>query len=250
MPVTLTQHCPETLGTERPASSMRPASSRTDGTNRWLRVAIACVILGASGAVRWWQDQRVQAVLQTGKRSPFPLKDLPTTLGTWRGEPVTPDEQIVRATGCSDSVFRHYVDQATGAGLEAYILYGPPPAMVGHQPEICYPTAGYKQVGHTITRPVAIGPIQAPFLSFAYAKGEGGETDLQEVYYAWRLNGPWTTSGGTMKQFERIPGLFKVQIARRLTDHERRDVGNPCEAFLHVLLPELEQRLSGTGKSG
>jgi hypothetical protein len=51
---------------------------------------------------------------------------------------------------------------------------------------------------------------------------------------------------GTYKRFERIPGMLKVHLARRVTEHERRDIGNPCEAFLEALLPEVERRLAGT----
>ena len=46
----------------------------------------------------------------------------------------------------------------------------------------------------------------------------------------------------TIKQFERVPGMYKVQLARRLTEQERRDVGNPCESLLEVLVPEIERR--------
>ena len=38
--------------------------------------------------------------------------------------------------------------------------------------------------------------------------------------------------------------MYKVHLARRVTEQERRDVGNPCESLLEVLLPELERRLA------
>jgi hypothetical protein len=66
------------------------------------------------------------------------------------------------------------------------------------------------------------------------------------VYFSWRYNNKWSPDVGKQKHFERIPSMYKVQVARRVSDHERRDVGNPCEAFLQELLPDLEQRISAT----
>ena len=36
--------------------------------------------------------------------------------------------------------------------------------------------------------------------------------------------------------------MYKVQLARRVSGRERRDIGNPCESFLAALLPEFERR--------
>ena len=38
--------------------------------------------------------------------------------------------------------------------------------------------------------------------------------------------------------------MYKVHLARRLTVQERRDVGNPCESLLGILVPEIEHRLA------
>jgi hypothetical protein len=64
------------------------------------------------------------------------------------------------------------------------------------------------------------------------------------VYYTWRYNGRWTPDVGKQKQFERISGMYKVHVARRLTDRERRDVANPNEAFLESLVTEMERQMS------
>ena len=62
------------------------------------------------------------------------------------------------------------------------------------------------------------------------------------MYYSWRYLGHWSPDVGTHKQFERVPGMYKVQLARRVSGRERRDIGNPCESFLAALLPEFERR--------
>ena len=47
------------------------------------------------------------------------------------------------------------------------------------------------------------------------------------------------------KEMERVPGMYKVQVARRLLPSEARTLDNPCEAFLEALLPVLEARIKG-----
>jgi EpsI family protein len=206
-------------------------------------VLVVCALLAASGAIRWTQAQRFQAVSEASKESPFPLEDLPLTLGSWRGEPAKLDDQIARATGATDHILRRYVNQATGVKLDLIVLYGPATSVFIHRPETCYPSAGFELAEAAATHTVQAGDLRAPFRALVYARGEGGQAERQEVYYSWRYAGHWTPDVGTFKQLERIPGMYKVHLDRSVTEHEKRDVGNPCEAFLQELLPALEQRV-------
>jgi hypothetical protein len=228
------------------APALPPAGARrAAGVARWARVLLACSVLAASGGIRWWQARRVEAVLRDGRNAPFALDELPMVLGDWRGEATTLDPKIARRTGATSLITRRYVDQRTGATLEAIILYGPSTEVYGHVPEVCYLAAGYEKAAGPDSRKVRVGGREVPFRSLVYSKGEGGQADLHEVYYSWRYSTHWSPDVvGKYKQFERIPGMLKVHLARRVTEHERRDIGNPCEAFLEVLLPELERRLA------
>ena len=227
-----------------PATPTGPRPAPAASAARWARLALVCALLVGSGLYRAHQAAQVGALLESGKHSPFPLETLPLNLGPWRGEPAELDPEIARRTGAVDKIFRRYVNQQTGVRLEVIVLYGPSTDMYIHMPEVCYPKAGYEQVGTTELRPIDSDGGERPFRSLVYAKGQGGQTELQEVYYSWRYNGHWSPEVGTQKQFERIPGMYKVHIYRPVREQERRDVGNPCEAFLRELLPELEHRIS------
>ncbi|WP_406701325.1 exosortase-associated EpsI family protein (plasmid) [Singulisphaera sp. Ch08] len=229
-----------------PVSPAAEAGSKS-GLARWGRVALACIVLTISGGVRWWQVRQVEAVLRDGRIAPFPLDDLPLVLGDWRGEETKIDPKIARRTGATDLITRRYVDQRTGATLEAIILYGPSTEVYGHTPEVCYQAAGYEKVAGPDARTIDVGSLPVPFRALVYSKGEGGQSELHEVYYSWRFARHWSPDViGTYKRFERIPGMLKIHLARLVTEHERRDIGNPCEAFLEVLLPEVERRLAAT----
>jgi hypothetical protein len=210
-----------------------------------MRVGLVCALLIGSAAVRWWQERRIAGELAEGReRARFDLKTIPMTIGPWKGSDTVLDPQIARATGADQHVTRRYVNGDTGVGLDLILLYGPAVEMYTHIPEYCYPAAGYATAGEVVNREVVAGSYKAPFRSLVYSKGEGAQADLQEVYYSWWRNGFWSPDIGTQKQFERIPSMYKVQLARRITGRERRDVGNPCEAFLKELLPQIERRIA------
>ncbi len=212
-----------------------PAAARVG-----LAAFLVCVLLVASGAVRGWQAARVESALETGRKvARLDLETVSETLGPWRGETFAVDEQIARSAGADQIVTRRYVNENTGAAVELILLYGPAADVFLHSPEVCYPSAGYE---------LAAGPESkqvdgVPFRALAYRKGEGVSFDFQEVYYSWRFGGKWSPEAGIRKRFERIPGMYKVHVARRASPGERRDVGNPCEAFLAVLTPELRALL-------
>lgn len=209
----------------------------------WGRAALACLLLAVSGGIRMRQVGRLETALRDGRTAPFALESVPMNLGDWQGEATTIDPKIARRTGATDLVTRKYVDRRTGATVEAILLYGPTTEVYGHAPEVCYQAAGYHKVQGPEARSIAAGEARAPFRSLVYAKGEGGRAELHEVYYSWRFTRHWSPDvAGSYKRFERIPGMLKVHLTRRVTEHENREVGNPCEALLDVLVPELERR--------
>jgi hypothetical protein len=234
---------------ERPVASADPPGTAFP----WGRVLVACAVLVAAAGARWLQARQVQAVLNSGRTAPFALKTLPKRLGAWTapedGEG-TLDPEVAQITGAVDYVKRHYVNDQTGVGVDVLVLYGP--ATIAHRPEICYPGAGYQLVDGPRIRKFAVPGGQAVFLSLIFAKGEeGAPLDRQQVFYALRypghypgLSDQWTYEFD-YKRIARVPGLYKIQLTRRVGEQERYDISNPCEAFLEAMLPEMEQRISG-----
>jgi hypothetical protein len=220
-------------------------ASRPPARMPWARLVAVAAILAGSGGSRLWQERRVERSLMEGRVSPFPLADLPMDLGAWKGRETTLDPRIVRGSGSTDIITRRYVDQGTGVGLDVVVLYGPTSDMFIHTPELCYPAAGYDPLPGTVERPIGgggAGPV--PFRSLAFTKGEGGLAETQEVYYSLWYDGRWTTQSTSPKASRRIPGMYKVQVCRRISTRERRDLDNPCEPFLASLVAEIESRMA------
>lgn len=225
------------------------AKARLSRGGLWLRVGLAVAILSASAVARTWQAGRVDQILREGRKPPFTLKELPMEIGSWKGYDDVVDEQIIRITGSTDSIFRSYQHQVTGQRVAVLVLFGPCTAMYGHTPEVCYPATGYSQLRDTRSRNVKSvdGGTSWPFRELTYTKGEGGQTEIQDVFYTWRYSGRWTPDPSTYREYERIPSMFKVQAARRVL-HEKEldllDVDNPCEDILALMMAQIDQRIA------
>jgi len=222
-------------------------------------MTLACAFLGGSGAVRAWQDYRFATVQGRVVSSPFPLTDLPTVLGDgeWRvreGAESTLDPEVAQVAGCTDSLIRTYTNSMTGVNLTVLILFGPAQNVFGHVPEVCYPAAGYQMVEAGLLRGVPIGPGSvAEFRSQVYAREGQKRSRRDEVYYAFRHNDRWTPDPQRYwKEFRHRPSMFKVQVQRPVPVSERREVSNPTEQFLALLIAQIEERIAAApnGREG
>jgi EpsI family protein len=109
-----------------------------------------------SGSTRWWITTGLLlgafALLHTLSHgesivSRQPLRDLPYTLGTWKGEERPIQERIVQAVGVSDYTNRNYFDQA-GRPVQLYIGYyaSQRTGDTIHSPKNCLPGAGWDPI--------------------------------------------------------------------------------------------------------
>jgi Protein of unknown function (DUF3485) len=244
----------------RPDVSEPTPAPATRNRGAVVYVVAICALFVASGLVRWRQDRRISQGLRQGLAQVVPLERIPLVLGAWSGVDTQLDPQIARGTGADKVVTRCYTNRNTGVSIDVIILFGPAYHMYIHSPEICYPKAGFAIFESPAPRTVRLPASGArgggdpagaavPFLAAVYAKGEGAQADLQEVYWTWRYQDRWTPQVLKPKQIERIPTMIKVHTSRSVLRGERRDANNPNEAFLRVLVPEIERLLSSPASS-
>jgi hypothetical protein len=245
---------------ELQATSHAPANvlpaARAQGhfaSSPWVWMTLACGLLGASGGVRAWQDYRFATVRNYVEASPFPLKDLPQTLGEWQtveGSETNLDPEVARIAGSSDHLIRAYTNITTGQRVSVLILFGPAQVVFSHRPEVCYPAAGYQPVAETLSRTLSGTGIVAEFFSQVYARQRDQRRRRQEIYCSFRHGDHWSPDPGRFwKNFRHNPSMFKVQVQRLVAESERRELNNPTEQFLAVLLPEIERRIAQAPKT-
>ena len=112
-------------------------------------MAVTCLILGISGGLRYWREWQFAALAVDSANCPFPLAELPRTIGTWQadqGSETFLDPDVARVAGASEHIVRDYLDEKTGERASALILYGLGVTVFLHTPDVCYPAAGYQLV--------------------------------------------------------------------------------------------------------
>jgi Protein of unknown function (DUF3485) len=240
----------------RPEPTESSPASRLGGLADWGLVSLVCaLLLVASGLVRGWQDRRLRHGMREGRAAVVPLKSVPLELGAWSGVDTKLDPEIARVTAADLIVTRRYTNRNTGVTVEVILLFGPSFGVSLHAPTVCYPSAGFVAVEEPHEQVVKVDApsgadaasgarIAVPMLSAVYAKGEGAQADLQEVYWTWWYDGRWTPNAQNTKRLERVPSIIKVHTSRHVLRGERRDSkNNPNEAFLQLLLAEIERLL-------
>lgn len=221
---------------------MRTALAKSN--RRW--IVAAFVLLGLSGAVRYTRSLQFLNIERQSQNSPFPLRDVPNVLGTWRaleGAETTLDPEIAKIAGSTDHAIRTYVDDKTGERVTVLLLYGPATAVWAHTPEVCYPASGFKSVipSREVKIPLEPDSRSVAFREALYGKTRGGVTALHEVYYSFLNGGEWRSNmEGEWKKFRYHPGMFKIQVERHVKTAELG--GSPVQGLLALLVKEIEKR--------
>jgi hypothetical protein len=243
-----------------PSQAVLAARPRS-GTHAVIWATIACLFLVSSAVVRFIQDRRHKEESNWTEDCPFPLDDIPRTLGHWTNSVDMPklDSKTMLITGGKTSIIRTYTDESTGVRLVVLVLFGPTEPVIPHVPEVCYPANGFSKADESINRTIKYtftdasgkesAEQSADFRSAVYQKVK----ILEGVYYSFRYNGVWSPNiANGQKLPRRTPGVFKVQIQRLMIPGESRDIDkypDPIEDFLKSLLPAMEHEISvGTAK--
>jgi Protein of unknown function (DUF3485) len=240
----------------RPLMSAPTEASRQTTKTRaimspWLWMAVTCLLLGISGSIRFWRESKFAALAVESEACPFPLADLPRTMGTWQANNDSESQleaEVARVAGASQHMVRGYLDEKSGEQGVILILYGLAAAVHGHTPEVCYPAAGYQlfkgPVDRTITVPGVKNPVHYRWA--IYTKRVGGVHRYEESYYTFLHNGEWLSEmASRWKLFRYHPGLFKIQISHATSSLNEDDEG-PCVALLAEIVKHVNDRLSST----
>ena len=229
---------------EKPPKVSRPAAK-----SERLWVALICMLLVVSGAVRYLRDWTFQSKLRQSQMSPFPLSEFPKELGGWRaieGSEATLEPEIARIAGASDHLIRTYVDQKRGERVVVMVIYGLAARVWPHVPEACYPANGFKQLTSTdMDIPVPGTITKSPFRMQSFAKYKPGERDFREVYHSFLNAGEWGLDmGKNWKKFRYYPGMFKIQVQRHISRSSIESENDSVDQFLGQIVREIEQRVA------
>lgn len=238
---------------ETPAQSQERMPSAHRSRSVWAWAVVACVLLSGSGLMRTYQDNQRQEEKIFRERCPIDMTSIPKAMGDWEmisGGDDKLDALTMRIAGGTDHIIRAYANKFTGVSLSFLLLYGPAEPVTPHTPEVCYPSSGFSSVDDAADRAITfrvggtpggkLEEAQGGFRSASYVKIAGRSTIREVVYYSFRLDGKWSNRVGGRKLMRRNPGVFKLQVQRRLGERESLGQGDPIEDFLAALLAEIE----------
>jgi len=218
---------------------------------KWLTVT--CLILAVPAGLRLWREWKFSRLAAQSEACPFPLSQLPPSMGRWRADAGTDlqlDPDVARFAGASEHVVRNFVDAQSGDQALALILYGLGTTVYLHVPEVCYPAAGYALFNGPIDHTISVKGMKEPvhYRWAIYTKRVDGVTRFEESYYTFEHGGIWKPDlSDRWKRFRYDPGVFKVQICRPISS--LRDDADPAgEALLAELVKEINDRFPATEK--
>ena len=195
-----------------------PELTKPPAKLEWRWIALICMLLVISGAIRHWRDWQFQSLSRESEMSPFPLNEFPKELGSWRadeGSEATLEPDIARIAGASDYLIRTYVDEKSGESAVVMIIYGLAYRVWPHVPDVCYPANGFKSVSPPEDMDIQVPGTtnKARFRMQNFVKYKAGQRDYREVYHSLRNAGEWGLDmGRNWKIFRYHPGMFKVQV--------------------------------------
>jgi hypothetical protein len=221
-------------------------------TITWKTYAFAAagsVALIAAGLVHGFWTDRWSRAPETAAAAAR-LSTLPLDLGDWQGEEVEVKASEV-APGVAGCLQRRYTDARRGVTVLVALVCGRPGPVATHTPEVCYGASGY-MVGDKRAVTVEGAPGAQFWTSDAVRSRVADETKLR-IYWAWNDGQGWKASRDARIEFprHRHPVLHKLYVLRDIGGPgEAPGAGGkdePCEAFLQVLLPALQEKLFAAG---
>lgn len=235
--------------TDRVPDKTVASSTKGRGLIAW--TVAACLLLATSGLLRAVQSSEYAKERSYLVNCPFPLNTIPRAIGDWQvveGSEVVLDPLTTRISGSTDHILRTYVDKMTGVMLSVLVLFGPAEPVLPHTPQICYPSSGHKALADPVDRDIKISDAQtAKFRASIFAKPGGRVVIRNAVYHSFLLEQPWTPSIATQKFPRKNPGIFKIQIQRRIGDGESLGSDEPIEDFIQKLIPLLDGMIAAAG---
>jgi len=141
----------------------------------WFIWILAILLLVSSGITYRVLASHLKLVFDTPISLPVPLSALPAQIGNWVGRELaipTTTKEYMEKNFADDFLTRRYVNAATGAWADVYIVYcsSRPGGILGHQPLVCYPANGWVHDGTEPSQFISRSGRQIPCLIHRFHK--------------------------------------------------------------------------------
>jgi|SRR5579875_226429 hypothetical protein len=204
---------------------------------RWFAALVGSTALVICGIVHGYWTDRWAPPVEVGQAAER-LDTIPLALGEWDGEAlaVKPGEGGEGVAGC---IRRRYVHRQTGAVISLFLVCGRPGPVSIHTPDVCYGASGF-----LVNTPDRYESSSGDRMWKADAtRTRATEETRLRLYWGWYDGSAWTAVDDPRVHFARCPVLHKLYVVRELSGANEPNGNEPCEEFLHTLLPVLRRTL-------
>jgi hypothetical protein len=210
-----------------------------------LVVLLAGGLLHGYWTLRWFASPALAAAAAR-------LNHVPGNVAGWEASPLRiPEEQLVQA-GAVAWKLQSYSSPESDVPISTLLLVGRSGAMTIHEPQHCYPGAGFemKGVAGSEARKVRVtvksyqGEPLGEFWTAHFERQTPTGPATLRIYWAWNAGGKWRAPDNPRWELASEPSLFKLYVIRDVTYRALKQEQEPIYRFLQELLPRLTPALS------
>jgi hypothetical protein len=172
------------------------------------------------------------------------LERLPLMIGDWDGRAIDTDPEEFPMTTPDTMLLRRYVHRVNGAVVTLFLTAGRAgPIVAAHQPDGCYPGAGYQFATPTTKRSLDLGADNAPldFRVATFSKTARAFPVFLRVYWSFSADGEWKVPDNPRLAFAGQRRVYKMYAIRQLKRGDEPLEGDAAEKFLRDLAPEMQR---------
>jgi hypothetical protein len=206
--------------------------------SRFFPVIVAVVLTGSFGLMEGWWTHRWVSSTQLELASER-VASIPMNLGEWKGKDREIDARELKAAQIQGYVSRLYVNQSTGTTVSVLLVCGRPGPVSVHTPDVCYQGAGYGVAAAPAKHTIAGGE----FWVANFRRLESPTPEPLRVYWSWNAGDGWQATDNPRLRFASKEWLYKLYVIRALNAVDDPVDIDPVQAFVQVLLPQLQKDL-------
>ena len=205
---------------------------------------LVCLVLIASLGVvhgvytdRWGPSGELEQALGA-------LERVPMKVGDWTGEDVPYEAEALARAGIKGGVFRRYTNKRTRESISLLIVCGRGGPLSVHTPDICYSSAGYKQLAPE-ERKESIAARDKK-IGFALPVLESQRRWFRAVGDLLVLVPRWFGMAGSREPAflaGSVAALYKLYVVREYTPKSRSESSSAGEDFVRQFFPVLRRSL-------
>jgi exosortase len=220
--------------------------------SRAIPVLVGTVLVVGSGIIagKWTGRWRDSGEL---KLAVSHLDRVPMAIGDWIGKAEAADPRVITAAELDGCVMRRYENSRSRKMITLVLVCGRPGPVSVHNPEICYPAAGFEMAQEQpemLDVPNDSSGHRAELVRAGFERRASFAPERLRISWSWKSQGAWGVPYSPRLAFGSQPFLYKLYLIQRTSEGNEPADEAAFMDFLRRLLPELDKALGSDNDAG